>query len=88
MAKSIFTSQHRAFIGVLRDIRRSSSVTQKELSSRLEKDQSYISNIERAQRRLDVIEFMAIAAALGRDATELFGEIVSKMGEESTIRKG
>lgn len=57
------------------------AVTQDELSSRLGKDQSYISNIERGQRRLDVIEFMAIAAALDRDATELFGEIVSRMDD-------
>lgn len=79
MAKSIFTVQHKSFIEALREIRRASSVTQVELSALLEKDQSYISNIERGQRRLDVIEFMAIAVALERDAVELFGEIVSRM---------
>ena len=79
MAKSIFTVQHKSFIEALREIRRASSVTQVELSALLEKDQSYISNIEQGQRRLDVIEFMAIAVALERDAVELFGEIVSRM---------
>src|SRR3546814_13342136 len=78
MAKSIFTVQHKSFIEALREIRRASSMTQVELSGLLEKDQSYISNIERGQRRLDVIEFIAIAAALDRDAVELFGEIVDR----------
>ena len=81
MAKSIFTVQHKSFIEALREVRRASSVTQVELSALLNKDQSYISNIERGQRRLDVIEFMAIAAALNRDATQLFGEIVARMNE-------
>src|SRR3546814_1766711 len=74
MAKSIFTVQHKSFIEALREIRRASSMTQVELSGLLEKDQSYISNIERGQRRLDVIEFIAIAAALDRDAVELRSE--------------
>ncbi|WP_414711921.1 hypothetical protein [Sphingopyxis sp.] len=38
-----------------------------------------MSNIERGERRIDVIEFTAIAAALNRDTAELFGEIVSRM---------
>src|SRR3546814_18984261 len=87
MAKSIFTVQHKSFIEALREIRRASSMTQVELSGLLEKDQSYISNIERGQRRLDVIEFIAIAAALYRDAVELFGEIVTRMGDENSEGK-
>ena len=79
MAKSIFTSQHRSFVGALRDIRRGRRVTQVELSARVQKDQSYVSNIERGQRRIDVIEFMAIARALDYDPAALFGEIVSRM---------
>ena len=79
MAKTIFTEQHQDFIRALREIRRSKGMTQVQLSERLDRAQSYISNIERGERRLDVIEFMAIAAALNRDAAELFSEIVSCM---------
>src|SRR3546814_20664727 len=80
MAKSIFTVQHKSFIEALREIRSASPMTQVELSGMLEKDQSYIRNIERGQRRLDVIEFIAISVALDRDAVKLFGELVPRMG--------
>lgn len=79
MAKTIFTKQHQDFIRALREVRRSKGMTQVQLSERLDRAQSYISNIERGERRLDVIEFMAIAAALNRDAAELFSEIVCRM---------
>lgn len=77
MAKTIFTIQHQDFIRALREVRRSEGVTQVQLSERLDRAQSYISNIERGERRLDVIEFMAIASALNRDPVELFREILS-----------
>lgn len=83
MAKTIFTKQHQDFIRALREVRRSKGVTQMQLSERLDRAQSYISNIERGERRLDVIEFMALAAALNRDAAELFSEIVSRMNHET-----
>lgn len=83
MAKTIFTKQHQDFIRALREVRRSKGVTQVQLSERLDRAQSYISNIERGERRIDVIEFMAIAAALNRDAVELFSEIVSRMNRPS-----
>lgn len=79
MAKTIFTKQHQDFIRALREVRRSKGMTQVQLSERLDRAQSYISNIERGERRIDVIEFMAIAAALNRDAAELFSEIVARM---------
>lgn len=79
MAKTIFTKQHQEFIRALREVRRSEGLTQVQLSERLDRVQSYISNIERGERRLDVIEFMAIADALNRDAAQLFSEIASLM---------
>lgn len=75
MAKSIFTDEHRKFVNALRAIREAQGVTQAQLSERLGRNQSYISNIERGQRRLDVMEFMHISEALGRRANELFSEI-------------
>ena len=78
MAKTIFTKQHQDFIRALREVRRSQGVTQEQLSERLDRSQSYISNIERGERRLDVIEFVAIANALNCDPVELFGDILSR----------
>ncbi|MDM7956025.1 helix-turn-helix transcriptional regulator [Blastomonas sp.] len=77
MAKTIFTEDHRSFIAALRDVRREKRVTQETLSRRLGRDQSYISNIERGQRRLDVIEFAEIARALDEKPEELFSAIMA-----------
>ncbi len=77
MAKSIFTEEHRKFIAALRRVRVAAGVTQTELSQRLGKNQSYISNIERGQRRLDVIEFSHIALALRQSPQALFAELLT-----------
>tara|TARA_R110000824_G_scaffold3839_11_gene18396 strand:+ start:20300 stop:20539 length:240 start_codon:yes stop_codon:yes gene_type:complete len=76
MAKTIFTEQHRKFIYALRDLRREKGVTQMQLSERLGRVQSYISNIERGERRLDVIEFAEIAHALGEEPSKLYARIL------------
>jgi len=76
MANSIFTAEHRRFVNALRAVREAQGITQVQLSQRLGRNQSYISNIERGQRRLDVIEFIQISEGLGRKAGELFNEML------------
>lgn len=44
--------------------RRSKGVSQRELADRLGKSRSFVSKIESRERRLDMIEFVAIARAL------------------------
>ena len=58
-------------------VRRSAGVTQKELARRLRKPQSFVSDYERGQRRVDLIEFLLIVAALKVDPHKVFAEIVS-----------
>ena len=77
MAKTIFTEQHRRFIDALRDVRRAKGITQVQLSERLGRVQSYISNIERGQRRLDVIEFAEIALGLGEEPRSLYSRLLT-----------
>lgn len=77
MAKTIFTEQHRRFINALRDVRCAKGITQVQLSEQLGRVQSYISNIERGQRRLDVIEFAEIARALGEEPRSLYSRLLT-----------
>lgn len=76
MAKTIFTKQHQDFIRALREVRRSKGMTQVQLSQRLKRAQSYISNIERGERRFDVIEFAEIAHALGEEPSNLYAMLL------------
>jgi transcriptional regulator with XRE-family HTH domain len=52
---------------MLIESRKSTGLTQAELSAKLAKPQSYVSKYERGERRIDVIEFLQIARALELD---------------------
>ena len=84
MPKTVFTGGHAALVAVLIDARRRSGLTQTELATKLGKDQSYVSLIERSQRRVDVVEFTAIAHALAADPADLFGELMAAFAEGKT----
>lgn len=61
--------------------RKEAGLTQAELASRLGKLQSYVTKYEREERRIDVIEFIMIARALGLPPEKLFTEVVSLVGQ-------
>lgn len=71
MPSSIFTQRHQELIAFLASVRKAADITQVELAERLGKPQSFVSKVERGERRLDVIEFCRVAEALGRDPAEL-----------------
>ena len=85
MPKSIFTGAHRHLVEVLTEARKESGVTQVDLAAKLGKDQTFISLIERSQRRVDVLEFVALAKAMGADPVELFEEVVRRLPKRFDI---
>lgn len=66
------TSEYDALLAVVKSARKEAGITQRELSERLGRSHNFITYIERGSRRLDVVEFVAIARELGRDPAELF----------------
>jgi len=55
--------------------RKRAGLSQAELAAKLGKPQSYVSKCELGERRVDVVEFVEIADALGADAAALVGEL-------------
>ncbi len=53
-------------------------LTQAQLARLLRKPQSFVSNYERGQRRIDVLELMRIVDALKGDARAVFKDIVKR----------
>ena len=84
MPKSVFSGSHSLVVQVLIDARRKAGLTQAEVASRIGKDQTYISLIERSQRRVDVLEFYALARAMNADPVELYAQVVARL--PTTIR--
>jgi len=69
--------RYERFRVLLVGARKRAGVTQEELAARLGRPQSYVSKSERGERRLDVVEFVEIALALGLDPVELLRAYVS-----------
>lgn len=53
-------------------------LTQAQLARLLRKPQSFVSNYERGQRRIDVLELLRIVEALEGDARAVFMDIVGR----------
>lgn len=54
-------------------------LTRAQLARLLRKPQSFVSNYERGQRRIDVLELLRIVAALGGDSREVFKDIIKRL---------
>jgi transcriptional regulator with XRE-family HTH domain len=67
MPKSTFSPQYERFRELLVQARRDAGLTQRDLALRLQRPQSYVSKYENGERRLDLIEFLDLAALLHID---------------------
>ncbi len=76
MSSSIFTQRHQEFIGFIASVRKAAGITQVELAEWLGKPQSFVSKVERGERRLDVIEFCQVAEALGHNPAKLLQKFI------------
>lgn len=77
-------SQQKAVGDALAAARERAGVTQAELARRLRKPQSFVSNYERGQRRIDVLELVRITQTLGVDPAKVFAEVLARhMGRRS-----
>lgn len=64
MTRSVFLHSYRVLTQCIVDARTAAGVTQVELAERLRRPQSFVAKVEGGDRRLDVIEFLQITAAL------------------------
>jgi cyanate lyase len=71
MSKSIHSPQHIKLRELLVAARKRAGLTQQEVSDRLGRPQSFVAKYEGGERRLDVVEFLQVAAALGADPVRI-----------------
>ncbi|MDI1344824.1 MAG: helix-turn-helix transcriptional regulator [Pseudolabrys sp.] len=79
MSSPLHDASYRAFVDHLTAVRGRAGVTQAELARRLAKPQSYISKIERYERRIDPAEFRAIAMSLGTEPADAFAAVIATL---------
>lgn len=65
MEKSIYSREYSLFLEQLRKAREEKGLTQTELAERLGQTQSFVSKVERGERRIDIVELRAFCSAIG-----------------------
>lgn len=68
-------SKYERFRLLVIDARMKSGLSQENVADRLNRPQSYVSKCERGERRMDVIEFIEIAHAIGFDPAAFIREL-------------
>jgi transcriptional regulator with XRE-family HTH domain len=76
LRKTLRTRGHRTLIEILVAARVEAGLTQRDLAARLRRPNSFVGRMEAGERRVDVIEFIEIAKALGCNPSELFGRLL------------
>ena len=80
LEKSLHSKEQAAFRALLAEARQNVGLTQQDLAKKLNKPQSFIAKYENGERRLDVVEFIAIARALGADPVRLLRSLIKRLG--------
>jgi transcriptional regulator with XRE-family HTH domain len=76
LKKHLRTRRHRALCQVLAKAREAAGLTQRELAAKIGRSDSFIWKIEAGERRVEVLEFMDIAEAVGVGPAELMRRLV------------
>jgi ribosome-binding protein aMBF1 (putative translation factor) len=76
--KSLRSAEHVRLTQYLVNARDRAGMTQQQLADKLGKHQSFVAKYEGGERRIDVIEFLHIARALGFDASRAIRTIEKK----------
>jgi transcriptional regulator with XRE-family HTH domain len=74
MQKAIHSSEYKKILEKLRGARLRGGFSQGIVAEKLGKPQSYISKIERGERRIDIMELKQITAMYGVQISDIFEE--------------
>jgi transcriptional regulator with XRE-family HTH domain len=85
VGKWVSSSAYHAAIAAVVDARKKAGLTQRALAEALGKPPSFVAKVEQHERRLDLIEFIAIARALGLKEVDLFRTICSALPRQIEI---
>lgn len=81
----VVSPDYRAIIDALKDARTKAEISQRELARRLGKPPSFVNKIEQLERRMDVLEFIAIAEAIDIRADDLLKQMREALPETISL---
>jgi transcriptional regulator with XRE-family HTH domain len=77
IGKTVHSPDQAAFCALMIGARKAAGLTQQALALRLKKPQSFVAKYEGGERRLDVVEFVAISRVIGADPIKLMTTFVT-----------
>jgi transcriptional regulator with XRE-family HTH domain len=78
--KSVHSPEQQLLRELLVAARGRAGLSQQKLASHIGKPQSFVAKYEGGERRLDVIEFIVIARAIGADPLRILRAVIRKIG--------
>lgn len=81
----VLSPSYRAAISAIVAVRKKAGLTQRDLAKALGKPPSWVAKVEQRERRLDVVEFVAVARALGVKETDLLRAIAADLPKRIEI---
>ena len=80
LARDLYSSRYDKLRERITKARKEAGLSQKELGAKIKRPPSYVTDFERAERRINVIEFIALAEAIGFDPLEILADVISASG--------
>lgn len=77
MSRTLQSPRHLALTQFLIKKRKTAGLTQADVAKKLHRYQSFVATVEGGQRKIDVVELMAFAEAIGFDAREAIKRLSS-----------
>jgi transcriptional regulator with XRE-family HTH domain len=85
MAKTLHSRHNKIFLAMLRELRRSRGLRQRDLGAKLGHGQAKVSNVERGERRLDVIELRDWLDALDEKLSDFTSKLDAELGQAGEL---
>ena len=75
MPRAFHGGPYKALIELLVRARHQAGLSQVDLGERIGRPQTFVSKIERGERRIDLVEFLILCSAMGADPHDLVTEL-------------
>jgi transcriptional regulator with XRE-family HTH domain len=76
MVETIRTKRHKQLVETIIAARKQADIRQVPLAKKLKRSQTWIARVESGERRIDVIEFLDLAEAIGFDAEAVIATLL------------
>lgn len=78
ISKTLRSNEHAVFRALMIETRKKAGLTQAQLAKQLRKPQSFVAKYEGGERRIDVVEFLAVIRAMGAEPLTILRSLIHR----------